>query len=72
MCVEGKDENFFAQALTKRSRKASNISNDFWRKWVVSCEMDKICELAEKYDALVAALAESGKTVDELLDALRK
>ena len=26
----------------------------------------------EKYDALVAALAESGKTVDELLDALRK
>lgn len=29
MCVEGKDENFFAQALTKRSRKASNISNDF-------------------------------------------
>ena len=29
MCVEGKDENFFAQALTKRSRKASNLSNDF-------------------------------------------
>ena len=26
----------------------------------------------EKYDALVAALAESGKTVDELLDALKK
>ena len=26
----------------------------------------------EKYDALVAALAESGKTVDELLDELRK
>ena len=26
----------------------------------------------EKYDALVAALAESGKTVDELRDALRK
>lgn len=26
----------------------------------------------EKYDALVAALAQSGKTVDELLDALKK
>ena len=26
----------------------------------------------EKYDALVPALAESGKTVDELLDALKK
>ena len=48
------------------AKKNKETENDEAKKMQEEAQAEK-----EKYDALVAALAESGKTVDELLDALR-
>ena len=63
--LAAKDKPAKAEKLSPEERKARRLEGQAKARAAKKAEK-------EKYDALMAALAESGKTVDELLDELKK
>lgn len=63
--LAAKDKPAKAEKLSPEERKARRLEGQAKARAAKKAEK-------EKYEALMAALAESGKTVDELLDELKK